>query len=279
MICPCCGKHKRPENIAGLGTALKPAMELIALARKPLSEKNVAENVLRHGTGALNIDACRVEGKVPSFDRPAIDKRNIFGDGLGTSARTGDMNLGRWPANLLLDDSEEVRQGFPESAGQQGDVRGNEPSGVTAEIFGKFNGRVPAAARADSGSAARFFATFPHDEPQQRFWYGSKADGDDRLGSKHPTVKPLGLMQWLVKLICPPNGLVLDPFAGTGTTGEAAWREGMRAILIEREPEYLADIARRMELATQPTKRAAVAKTKNNLNKPEDLPLFAGGES
>jgi site-specific DNA-methyltransferase (adenine-specific) len=82
-------------------------------------------------------------------------------------------------------------------------------------------------------------------------------------------------MQWLVRLITPPGGTVLDPFSGTGTTGEAAWREGMKAVLIEREPEYQADIARRMELAINPTKRAAVAKTKNNLDDPNTLPLFA----
>jgi DNA modification methylase len=115
----------------------------------------------------------------------------------------------------------------------------------------------------DSGSAARFF-------------YCAKGSSDDRVGSKHPTVKNLDLMQWLIRLVTPRGGTVLDCFAGSGTTGEAAWREGMKAILIEREPEYQADIARRMELAVQPTKRAAVAKTKNNLDRPEDLPLFGG---
>src|SRR4029453_524309 len=82
-----------------------------------------------------------------------------------------------------------------------------------------------------------------------RFFYTAKADGDDRLGSKHPTVKPLDLMQYLVRLVTPPRGLVLDPFAGTGTTGEAAWREGFSAVLIEAEAEYQADIRRRMALA------------------------------
>jgi site-specific DNA-methyltransferase (adenine-specific) len=88
----------------------------------------------------------------------------------------------------------------------------------------------------DSGSAARFF-------------YSAKADANDRIGSKHPTVKPVDLMRWLVRLITPPGGTVLDPFAGTGTTGEAAFYEGFNAVLIEREAEYQADIARRMRLA------------------------------
>jgi site-specific DNA-methyltransferase (adenine-specific) len=83
--------------------------------------------------------------------------------------------------------------------------------------------------------------------------------------------------EYVDSVVTPPGGTVLDPFAGTGTTGEAAWREGMRAILIEREPEYQADIEWRMELAVNPTKRAAVAKTKNNLVDPETLPLFSGG--
>lgn len=113
-------------------------------------------------------------------------------------------------------------------------------------------------------------------ESARRLFYSSKADAEDRLGSKHPTVKPLDLMQYLVRLVTPPGGLVLDPFAGTGTTGEAAWREGMRAVLIEREPEYQADIARRMDLAENPTKRAAVAKSKNNLQGAEGTPLFGG---
>ena len=115
----------------------------------------------------------------------------------------------------------------------------------------------------DEGSAARFF-------------YTSKADSDDRLGSKHPTVKPLDLMQYLVRLVTPPNGLVIDPFAGTGTTGEASWREGMRALLIEREVEYQDDIRRRMKLTMSgPDERAREAIKAKNKDKPMDHgPLF-----
>jgi DNA modification methylase len=89
---------------------------------------------------------------------------------------------------------------------------------------------------ADSGSAARFF-------------YSAKADKQDRIGSKHPTVKPVDLMSWVCRLITPPGGVVLDPFAGSGSTGEAAWREGFTCHLIEREEEYQADIAERLRLA------------------------------
>lgn len=218
----------------GWGTALKPAWEPIVLARKPLIG-TVAESVLRHGTGALNIDGCRIEGEPR-----------------------------RWPANIIHDGSDEALALFPHSASGNGAVKKATGDGHQANAYGKESrpSGTPMVCHGDEGSAARFF-------------YSSKADGEDRLGSKHPTVKPLDLMQWLVRLVTPKGGITLDPFGGTGTTGEAAWREGMRAILIEREPEYQADIARRMELAANPTKRAAVAKTKNNLDKPEDLPLFA----
>ncbi len=108
--------------------------------------------------------------------------------------------------------------------------------------------------RADSGSASRFF-------------YSAKADSEDRIGSKHPTVKPIDLMRWLVRLVTPPGGTVLDPFAGTGTTGEAALREGFAAILIEREAEYRADIARRMAHVFEPlrVRQATAAKARGKV--------------
>lgn len=249
----------------GWGTALKPAWEPICLARKSLIG-TVAENVEKHGTGAVNIDGCRIVGGPSSGGTKSSTYLGLMNDdGWQPKDRVIDrsMKAGRWPANLIHDGSEEVLAAFPQSDGQQGDVRGTEPSrtgGDGTNCYGEY-GRIASAARNDSGSAARFF-------------YSAKADAEDRLGSKHPTVKPLDLMQWLVRLVTPKGGAVLDPFAGTGTTGEAAWREGMNAVLIEREPEYQADIARRMDLAAKPTKRAAVAKSKNKLELPEDLPLF-----
>lgn len=206
----------------GWGTALKPATELIALCRKPLSESSIAANVLKWGTGAINVDGCRVEtDEVLQLGKTGLASDKFFTKGKVPIIQKHQHSLGRWPANLIHDGSEAD----------------------------------------DGGSAARFF-------------YTAKADAEDRIGSKHPTVKPLDLMQYLCRLITPPRGTVLDCFAGTGTTGEAAWREGFRAVLIEREAEYLADIARRMELAVQPTKRAAVAKTKNKLRGAEGTPLF-----
>lgn len=250
----------------GYGTALKPATEPICLARKPLIGR-VVENVLQHGTGALNIDGCRIAVDDASY------QKNCSGDRGHAENRTRDMDyamtagsaskIGRWPANLIHDGSPEVMALFPSDAGASAPVRGTEQSAASVGVVTGERARVPGAFHFDGGSAGRFF-------------YTAKADAEDRLGSKHPTVKPLDLMQWLVRLVCPRGGVVLDPFAGTGSTGEAAWREGMKAVLIERETEYQADIARRMELAENPTKRAAVAKTKNKLDRPGDLPLFGG---
>jgi DNA modification methylase len=217
----------------GWGTALKPAMELIVLARKPLSEKTVAANVLKWGTGGLNIDGCRIAtdqiltggaGKLWSHYRDGTEDR--------ATPRTNDGN-GRWPANFIHDGSEEVLAVFPDSNSAK--VRIEQNFGRADESQYRIK-PVPGVIKdfGDSGSAARFF-------------YQAKADASDRLGSKHPTVKPLDLMQYLVKLVTPKGGIVLDPFAGTGATGEAAYREGMRSVLIEMEKEYIKDIKFRIQ--------------------------------
>jgi DNA modification methylase len=221
----------------GWGTALKPACEPICFGRKPI-RNTVAANVLEHGTGAINIDGCRISAPdgVPKFSHKGQDAVTCYGDGLHGSARTGvlDSTTGRWPANIIHDGSEEVIAAFP----VVGDAHApnNEGSIRVNKVFGSdTRPREFHPGFSDSGSAARFF-------------YTAKADADDRLGSKHPTVKPVDLMQWLCRLVTPPGGTILDPFSGTGTTGEAAWREGFSAVLIEREAEYQADIRRRMSL-------------------------------
>ncbi len=258
--------HNQDAEWAGWGTALKPAQEPIAFARKPLIG-TVAENLRRHGTGALNIDGCRVAGGGGVFrsDEASQERRYTHNGSTNFAAtpgpRGGDPS-GRWPANIVHDGSDEVVSAFPEAPGQMAAVRPASGAGQkTGGILGAFATNSDCDPRGDAGTAARFF-------------YSAKADAHDRIGSKHPTVKPVDLMQWLVRLVTPKGGVVLDPFAGTGTTGEAAWREGMRAVLIEREDEYLADIARRMNLADKPTKRAAVAKTKGSID--DFGPLFAG---
>ena len=193
---------------------LKPAHEPICLARKQLSEKTVAENVLVWGTGALNIDGCRV----------LVDKA------------TGELDTtqGRWPANVAHDGSDEVVEIFPESRDGIAVQRngGGQKIGGNG-IYGGSKGLTrPDQGYGGSGSAARFL-------------YCAKASKADRAGSKHPTVKPIKLMQWLCRLITPPNGCVLDPFAGSGTTGAAAVNEGFQIILCESDAEYQDDIRRR----------------------------------
>jgi len=219
----------------GFGTALKPAFEPICLARKPLSEPTIASNVLRWGTGALNIDGCRIGDIVETWPASRSYRSYAPGQiqpgGIGKTQATGNAPPGRWPANAVHDGSDEVLAAFPDSAGQlyitpdSVRTKGSIYSGI------KLNREF--APRGDSGSAARFF-------------YSAKADKDDRWGSKHPTVKPIDLIRWLQRLVTPPGGLVLDPFAGSGTSGVAALGEGFDAILIEREAEYVADIEARL---------------------------------
>jgi site-specific DNA-methyltransferase (adenine-specific) len=226
----------KSHNIGdGWGTALKPAFEPIVLARKPLSENTIAANVLKWGTGALNIDACRIESELP-------EGRKRHGGGIvgaGSSYELpdshGEMPSGRWPANVCYDGSDEVVAMFPYSTSRVATIT-SKPGAVYGNGAGlpSYTGTYGAN---DSGSAARFF-------------YSAKANAKDRAGSKHPTVKPVSLMRWLVRMICPPGGVVLDPFAGSGTTGQACVEEGFAALLCEREAEYQRDIERRMQRLT-----------------------------
>ncbi len=225
---------------AGWGSALKPALEPITVARKPLIG-TVAENVLAHGTGALNVDWCRIK-TIENLNGGAY--ANQGGRSQSQSLGSGGMNrpgavvgvefkqpVGRWPANLIHDGSDEVLAAFPDAPGQSGAVTGSEPSAKTENAFGAFASRSAAAPRDDSGSAARFF-------------YCAKASKADReAGNSHPTVKPTDLMRYLVRLVTPPGGVVLDPFTGSGSTGKAAVLEGFEFIGIELSEDY-AEIAR-----------------------------------
>lgn len=229
--------------------SFKPAMEPIYMAQKPMAEKTGFANVLKFGTGAVNIDACRVPGE-PWIAHTATGLGSVkfFTEGEAKEIEKSPHEGGRWPANVVHDGSEEVLACFPSGKGGSR-VTGDEPSEVTDEIYGKFAGRVPFAKRSDSGSAARFFNCFPPDT--KSLLYHPKANKTDRGGSKHPTVKPVALMQHLCRAITPPGGTILDPFAGSGTTGQAALNEGFGCILIEREDEYAADIRARFGLPSE----------------------------
>jgi len=217
----------------GWGTALKPALEPITVARKPLVG-TVAANVLEHGTGALNIDGCRVEGTpAPTrFDPAKHGHEGWRMNATGAECAANASPLGRWPANLIHDGSEDVLAGFPQSKGTASggspDRNSKSSEAYWGEGGGGFKGGRSTVAHGDNGSASRFF-------------YCAKASKADRGESNgHPTVKPTELMRYLVRLVTPPGGTVLDPFTGSGSTGKAAVLEGFEFIGIEREAEYVA---------------------------------------
>lgn len=209
----------------GWGTALKPAHEPICVARKPLVG-TVAANVLAHGTGAINIDGCRVGDEI-RYNPPATlpaggNSLNMSAVGMPQDAE-GSMVVGRWPANLIHDGSPEVLAAFPAAPGQQGATAERQQGALYGAVTPGEPGIEP---RNDTGSAARFF-------------YCAKASKRDRdEGNTHPTVKPTDLMRYLCRLVTPPGGLILDPFAGSGSTGKAAKLEGFDFVGFELSAEY-----------------------------------------
>lgn len=224
----------------GWGTALKPSWEPVTLARKPLNG-TVASNVQRYGTGALNIDASRIpfDGKADEQESKNKNRRADFGTEPGGNKVYGDFTTverrnynppGRWPANLIHDGSPEVVEGFPEQ-----ESGGVPPTRPAHDSFSGFAGHTPTSGiGASSGNASRFF-------------YCAKASRDDRgEGNDHPTVKPLDLMRYLIRLITPPGGIVLDPFAGSGSTLVAAQSIGFRSIGIDLEEKHCAIAAKRL---------------------------------
>ena len=228
---------------SGWGTALKPAHEPIVVARKPLVG-TVSANVLEHGTGALNIDACRIGTEVvTSSGQTGMNKRR-FSHGTrpvdyGKGHAEPRQHTGRWPANVVLDEDQaaelDQQSGNVKTAGiyKRGSVgKTGGPAAIDIDRQG-----YTSALYSDSGGASRFF-------------YVAKAPARERPkvdGTAHPTVKPLTLMRWLCRLVTPPNGVILEPFAGSGTTVEAALLEGFRVVAIEREADYLPLIQARLD--------------------------------
>jgi DNA modification methylase len=240
---------KESATLKGEEKNFAPNSNPICLARKPLSEKSVAENVLKHGTGGIHIDGCRVgsENRTYKGSGKQPNKLNNHGKGatgIGYMDGSGsDLEYsvnGRFPANVIHDGSEEVLEGFPNT----GNGNGGKPYNYSGKEYDNkktsmFNGDKPQAPSNfnDSGNASRFF-------------YCAKASKSDRSdGNNHPTVKPTELMRYLCRLITPPNGIVLDPFMGSGSTGKGAILEGFDFIGMELDPEYVEIAKARIEHA------------------------------
>ncbi|MDW9650811.1 site-specific DNA-methyltransferase [Sinorhizobium meliloti] len=297
--------HNQHGDWEGWGTALKPAWEPIALARKPLAG-TVAANLAEWGVGAINVDGCRIEGE----DVP--EGRSRHGGGLmqGSSFQMPDsrssMPAGRWPANIVHDGSDEVLAAFPDVK-----ARGNKGPSTSAHdgniVYGKY-GKASSGDEynhdtpGDSGSAARFFycakasradrdAGLDH-LPKKAGGMVSNTSGQHITrreegyeptprANTHPTVKPTTLMQWLCRLVTPPGGVILDPFMGSGSTGKAAVLEDFQFVGCEREDEYMPIATARIAWAigaASTDERPAVAQQQPAVPANDNLPadLFAG---
>lgn len=236
----------------GWGTGLKPTVEPIVMARKPV-EGTIANNVLKYGTGGLNIDASRIGTELITTTNGKGFAGSFEG---GVNTNGGNIHEGRWPANIILD--EQAAELVDE---QSGEVKGN-PGAQQTTAFRFMNETTGKQAlvqgnRKDTGGASRFF-------------YVAKASKRDRnegleLANNHPTVKPTALMEYLVKLVTPPNGTVLDPFTGSGSTGKAAILQGFNFIGIEMTEEYVPIIEGRLKHA-----EAKVAGEKENIEAPDE---------
>jgi DNA modification methylase len=258
------------NEYAGWGTALKPAHEPIVVARKPLIG-TVAQNVLTHGVGGLNIDASRVATDEVITNHSRSEQASIskgkFGDSVAQEThQTPGQILGRWPANIILDEytaelldqqSGTLTSGALKAGRQIADVNVNFKSGVDVDYY---------ESKANSGGASRFFYVakaskrdrnegldeLPIQRPDLRTSTGMgtfEEKGVQPQRNFHPTVKPTALMQYLIRLVTPDNGVVLDPFAGSGSTGKAAILENKHFIGIEVTPEYLPIIKGRLQHA------------------------------
>ena len=250
----------------GWGTALKPAHEPIVLARKPL-EGTVVNNILKHGVGGINIDDSRVPGEEIPINK--LEMWSGFGEKVKPEYEQEMNNKGRFPANLIHDGSEEVTELFPRAKGGAYPAKRGKAVATTfasgQETEGGFR------AMGDDGSAARFFYCakankrdrndgldgFEVKRPDTRTKTGMGTFDEKGVAAQsnhHPTVKPIALMQYLVRLITPPTGIVLDPFMGSGSTGKACMYEGFSFIGIDQSEEYVKISQARIDFAIKDSK-------------------------
>jgi DNA modification methylase len=264
----------------GWGTALKPANEPICLARKPLSEKTVAENVIKWGTGAINIDGCRIEAKDQKAFEKNWDRNQSENNKHGKICREGGdlkpIDLrdrtpeGRWPANLILDEEAaellDEQSGNLKAGGQKANSGKNKNNG-NINFGGNYISEATSYA-GQEGGASRFFyvakasrserntglegmpeISAPKNGAEKRITVGGSKEVALPRSNHHPTVKPIKLMYYLCKLITPPSGIVLDPFMGSGSTGVAAVKEGFYFFGIELNEEYFEIASKRIKSA------------------------------
>ena len=281
----------------GWGTALKPAWEPIIVARKPL-EGTVAQNVLKYGTGAINVDGCRVSHDEPIREMKAQSGGDkVYGQSGRHESTTELKATGRWPSNLIHDGSDDVLALFPQAKASgvyTGDgVKRGKGNWVTSFSTPTEESQRPSVMYADTGSAARFFYTAKADKKdrndgceglEEREAKRTQEGGDDTRGrpiprnhNHHPTVKPLELMRYLCKLVTPSGGIVLDPFMGSGSTGRAAVLEGFGFIGIDLESDYVAIAQARIAKATQMAAGQFVDKRGTEADF-DNLPMFGGGQ-
>lgn len=281
-VCSWCGHLDQASygDLRGLGTGLKPTWEPILVFRKPFSEKTLSENVLKYGTGAINIDACRVKHSSPedlAQHKAGVEAIKARGGAMANSWKNSSdlsganevTSAGRWPSNLVLAHAEGCNQG-PEDVTIWACVpgcpvaaldaqSGATTSGAMKREVGAYKGESttgfirgrsgPSNQHGDKGGASRFFPQFV----ESPFFYTGKASKrettlDGEIKNHHPTKKPLALMRWLVKLVTPKGGIVLDPYAGSGSTLHAAVEEGMRFTGVERDPDFCEVARHRMEV-------------------------------
>ena len=237
-------KTKGNSDWEGWGTALKPSMELICLARKPLTEKSIAENVLKHGTGGINIDDCRVESEtrtIPVHSEDVKDDKTLFGLHPTIQHERVETTEGRFPANTILECICDEPHNNPECPcyildKQSGNVSQGHWAKTKTTGFGEFgNGSstYEGVGRKDKikGGASRFFYTAKVSKKERNI-------GLDEITNFHPTVKPINLMTYLCRLITPKDGVVLDMYMGSGSTGISALIEGFNFIGMEMDEDY-----------------------------------------
>ena len=286
-----------PDHLRGAGTALKPAMEPIVLARKPL-EGTVAQNVMNHGVGGINIDGCRVEAEGETISNHGRNGTSADSNAWGVrfspnqnKEQTEGQKLGRFPANFIHDGSDEVVSLFPDSKGQIAPVKGTEPSRTGQNgIYGTYGRTSFEKREEDDLSAARFFycakaSRKDRDEGLDEFTAvrtgamkvtenaslltSAGNARDTKRKNTHNTVKPTDLMSYLCRLVTPPGGTILDPFMGSGSTGKAAMYEGFNFIGIELLEEHMVIAEARIQAAKKDAYEISIGMKKTKAKKTE----------